>query len=93
MTTTIKTNETKKGQMYWNVPPWAPTEGKYREMSTPIYRWLKELIIQHRQMMLGGDTLIQESLVVDEDLMNLCLLVNKLRTVNRDLCNKKVFIE
>jgi len=94
MTTAIKTNEQKrKGQIYWNVPPWAPTEGKYREMSTPIYRWLKELIIQHRQMMLGDDKSIRRSLTADEDLMNLCILVNKLRIVNRDLCNKKVIIE
>ena len=78
-------------RMYWNVPTWAPTKGKYRELSTPICRWMTELIEgRSQQMELFDDIALRNSLDSDVEMMNLCLLVNILRQVNWILCDNKI---
>ncbi len=90
---TMKAPETtRKLQMYWNVPTWAPTKGKYCKLTTPVCRWLEELIAEQQQLLLHHDISIHKSLKADEDLQNLCHSVNKLRIVNWNLCDQKIYV-
>ena len=87
---TLTDDRKKRGKpKYWNVPPWAPKNGKICELSKPLLRWFKELISECNSLINDKNehNLKIEDVQADAELNHICFLVNELRLVNRNLCN------
>ncbi len=84
-----------KKPKYWNVPPWAPKSGKICELSKPLLRWFKELMTECKSLISDekGHSLKIEDVQSDAELNHICILVNELRLVNRNLCNGVIKID
>ena len=88
----MSTAAKKKNQRFCNVPVWAPTTGKYNELSKPLERWLLHLIAAHQKLLDNNHDDIVNAFDNDHDMVKLCLKVDQLRALNQNLCEKKIIL-
>lgn len=82
-----------KCPLFSNVPNWAPTVGKFTELCKPLERWLLSLISEHRLLRQKGDSHdILHRIENDSEILDLCLKINHLRSINLLLCDRKIIL-